>query len=176
MNIIESLPEKLIDTAKSLKITRVEMGLGINEYGEIILYPAFRVTVKGDPNLMTHKEFLDLENFCYNNNIESIVLESEEEVSDPYEPEFTEPKFKNIIEGQTEYREEDKAYTIYLDVIYKDKELTKIVNSYTCNINKKNKGTQIAFNKQLEKLKQLGVQRIEPLLVYILSLKSLHQV
>ena len=163
MNIdfVENLPERLIKTAKSLKITMVDMELAINEQGEIISYPNLKVIVKGDPNLMTHKEFLDLENFCYDNNISYIELESEEEVPDSYDPEFTEPKFKNIIEGQPDYRKKDKAYTIYLSITYKNKELTKRVNSYTCNINKKNKTTQITFNKQLEKLKELGYTNIE---------------
>lgn len=161
INFVENLPERLIKTAKSLNITRVDINLAINEQGEIISYPDFKVIVKGDPNFMTHKEFLDLEDFCYKNNILCIELESEEEVPDPYEPDFTEPKFKNLIEGQPDYRKKDKTYTIYLDITYKNKELTKKVNSYTCNINKKNKATQIAFNKQLEKLKELGYTNTE---------------
>lgn len=161
MNKIESLTEKLIKTAKSLKITMVDMELAINEQGEIISCPNLKVIVKGDPNLMTHKEFLDLENFCYDNNISYIELESEEEVSDPYDPEFTEPKFKSYIEGETDYTSKDTTYDIHLKMTYENKKLYKKVEYYTCNINKKNKAAQIAFNKQLEKLKELGYTNTE---------------
>ena len=163
MNIefVEKLPERVINAAKSLKIEKVELDFAMNEHGEILYLPQLKAIVKGDPDLMSHKDFLSLEDFCYNNNILYLDLESVEEVPDPYEPEFAEPKFQNSISGRTDYVEEETAYTIYLEAEYKDKKLFKNLGSYTCNRNRKNKSSQIAFNNQLEKLKELGYKNAE---------------
>lgn len=163
MNIefVEKLPERLIKTAKSLKIEKVELDFAINEHGEILYLPRLKAIVKGDPDLMSHRDFLSLEDFCYTNNMLYLDLESVEEVPDPYEPEFTEPEFQNSIGGKTDYVGEETAYTIYLEMEYKDKKLSKKLGSYTCNRNKKDKASQIAFNNQIDKLKFLGYENTE---------------
>ena len=163
MNIefVETLPERLVEIVKSLDIVKIDLDFTINEYGEILCHPSLKVIVKGDPNQMSHKDFLSLEDFCYTNKISYLDLESVEEVPDPYEPSFTEPEFKTFIEGKTTSVEKDTAYTIYLEMEYEDKKLLKNLESYSCNTNKKDKASQIAFNNQLEKLKSLGYENTD---------------
>ena len=61
---IENLTKEIINIAKSLDIESIYTEFAINEFGKLINPINIEIKTNGNPEEMTHKEFLSLEKFA----------------------------------------------------------------------------------------------------------------
>lgn len=160
---IENLTKEIINIAESLDIESIYTEFAINEFGKLINPINIEIKTNGNPEEMTHKEFLSLEKFAIDNNVFCIDFQSiETEELKYYEGYSDEPLYRLYIEGYSKPIElEDYAYTIYLSIDYTEGEFNKEAEGCGENFNKKTISSQTALNKTLDELKEKNYKDTE---------------